>query len=419
MSFCRNPLYSYPRQWLFGLLSIGLEPFVKQHPKLVVLTSFHGDGYRGNTKIIFEKLLDHPHIIPVWLSRNTKLVQELQHRYGIEKAARLHSFKGLIILAKARSILMTHGTSDYAFMRLPRRASLIQTYHGLPTKRGEYLRPKSDRPPGWFHRRVLKYRFSTIDYFLSSSPEVTRLFSARFNLPATKFVETGYPYTDEIIHATYDSNRLKSILLASEKPKNIAFPEQSPDKIILYAPTYRKLQPTRWFPFDDFDPRKLNLFLERHNALIILRPHPNERPDFRSHILPDSRIRICTDKILEDAAGLLPLCNVIITDYSGIYLEGLLKDIPAIFLPYDLESYERGFPWNYAEVTPGPKPKTFDEFLISLESAFQGAEDFSIARNRTRSMFFDRPDGNAVLRVIEFLETLMKSDPVKTHSNNF
>jgi CDP-glycerol glycerophosphotransferase (TagB/SpsB family) len=438
--------------------------FIKQSPNLVILTSFHGDGYRGNTKVIFEALQNHPLFEAVWLSRDMGLVRELQSRFGKEKACLMHSLTGINQLGKARFILMTHGTSDYAFMKLPGRATLIQTYHGLPTKRGEYLRPHGEQPPGWFHRKILRYRFYPIDYFLSSSAEVTNLFSARFNMNQEQFVETGYPYTDEIIRASKIFELLDTIIesaqtraIAQDSPsreipqakhnvENQALqsskavtahttskqsdPLQSPSStpiqitnganissehtnrpkhIILYAPTYRKLKRTRWFPFEDFDTEKLHNFLTNHNALLILRPHPNENPELKYTITANRRIAVCTHKKLEDTAGLLALCNVIVTDYSGIYLEGLLRDTPAVFLPYDLDSYERGFPWEYDEVTPGPKPKTFCDFLKSLESAFSGAPDFATLRNQVKDRFFSETDGNSTNRVIAFLEKQMQT----------
>jgi CDP-glycerol glycerophosphotransferase len=409
MPFYRNSLYSYPRQWFFGILSALIQLFVKQKPNLIVLTSFHGDGYRGNTKVIFENLLHHPDLHSVWLSRNPKLVHELQVKFGPDKACILHSFRGIKLLAASRAVLMTHGTSDYPFMRLPRKAFLIQTYHGLPTKRGEYMRPKNDTPPGWIHRKILAYRFSKIDYFLTSSPEVTRIFSARFNLKPGQFIETGYPYTDEIIQASNNHDVIKYLLPIPNTSKTNPPFTTLPDKIILYAPTYRKLTPTRWFPFNDFDSGELQKFLIKYNVLLILRPHPNENPKLNQGVISNPRVAICSDKTLQDVAPLLSVCNVIVTDYSGIYLEGLLKDIPPVFLPYDLESYERGFPWDYHEVTPGPKPSTFHDFLIALESAFEGASEYSNSREQIRSKFFSQTDGKSTRRVITFLEDLLKS----------
>ncbi|WP_176719483.1 CDP-glycerol glycerophosphotransferase family protein [Rhodohalobacter halophilus] len=126
---------SYIRQLFWFSISI-CSFFTRKQKSLVVLTSFHGDGFRGNTKEIFEKLADHPFLKPIWLSRNKALVHSIQSKHGSESALLTYSIKGLSTLASAGVILLTHVTSDYPFMFLPRRAVIIQSYHGLPTKTG-------------------------------------------------------------------------------------------------------------------------------------------------------------------------------------------------------------------------------------------------------------------------------------------
>lgn len=332
---------------------------------------------------------------PVWLSRNRDLVYQLQAKFGDERACLTHSIRGIRMLAGAGAIFMTHGTSDYPFMYLPRHALRIQTYHGLPTKRGEYLRPGHNRPPGPLHQLVLKYRFGPITHFLSSSPLVTRLFSARFNLPESVFLETGYPSTDELI--------------STEKPTREFLGRLWPgaplaDKLILYAPTYRSRSCTRWFPFNDMDPAVIASFLDKNNALLALRSHPNDQSDFRHITSISNRFVLADHSVVENVNLLLAASDVIVTDYSGIYLEGLLKDIPAVFIPYDRHTYERGFPLPYDEVTPGPKVHTQSQFLDHLQSALNRTDGFQDQRKNVCNMFFSRTDGMSASRVIEFLE---------------
>ena len=65
---------------------------------------------------------------------------------------------------------------------------------------------------------------------------------------------------------------------------------------------------------------------------------------------------------VEEVFQLLPSVDCIITDYSSIYLEGLLRDIPVVFLPYDAATYERGHAFPPVEVRPGPEPSTQADF---------------------------------------------------------
>lgn len=384
----------YPVQWLAGLASIPMSVFASKNKVRVVLTSFHGDGYRGNTRVLFEALCKHEELEAIWLSRNPKLVKLLQQKYGKERACLTHSLKGLNALATAAALLFTHGTSDFPFMRLPRRALFIQTYHGLPTKRGEYMRPKSDSEPNFLHKIVLRYRFEPIDYFLSSSPFVTDLFSRRFNLPEDRFVDTGYPCYDRLATAAPEPDFIRN-----------NWPEAPEHKsVVLYSPTYRKMKKTRWFPFDDFDPETLSRFLDEHNILMLFRPHPNDGFDRSSLSKINSRCLYAGQEKIEDVYELLIHTNAIITDYSSIYIEGLLRDIPSVFIPYDLDSYERGQAYPYMEYTPGDKVHSQKQFVASLKKALTDPSYCAEDKVRVRNSFFSRKDGEATERVIRFLE---------------
>ncbi len=381
-------------QLLFGFLSRFFPFFIKTNPCRIVLTSFHGDGYRGNTRILFEELCLHPQFEPVWLSRNKKVVAFVRETFGRHRGEFQHSFTGLKKLAEAGCILFTHGTSDFPFLYLPRTALRIQTYHGLPTKRGEYLRPNSHKEPGWFHKKILEYRFKPVTHFLTSSPMVTEIFSKRFRIPEKRFLKTGYPIYDKLMDLPDFKTNLKQ-----------RFPElPESEYLILYAPTYRKLTKTRWFPFDDFDPKRLAEFLEENKMVIAMRPHPNDQlpvKDFKKH---SNRIIFVDHTIAEDVSEILPFVSGILTDYSSIYLEGLLLDIPVIFIPYDLQSYERGLALPYEKMTPGPQVSLLRELLDCLSDLTKGKEAFSAKRSEIKDQFFSYQDNHSTENVIQFLE---------------
>ncbi len=401
MRFLKNigsaDVVSYSTQWFFGILSVVACFFVKNTRRHIVLTSFHGDGYRGNTKVIFEHLHNSKDLQAVWLSRNKSVVRMLKNKFGDNSAFLIHSFKGVMLLCRARIICFTHGTSDYPFMRLNRNSLLIHTYHGLPTKRGEFMKPSGSTKINFFHKLILNYRFSQIDYFLSSSQFVTDIFKERFGLDKDQFLKTGFPAYDHLIHTGKLSTN-------SEKD----------EKLILYAPTYRRTTKTKWFPFQDFDLDELYIFLEENNARIGLRPHPNESTGFNTLLSKGERIFLADDTIFEDINTLTLASDAIVTDYSGIYLEGLLKDIPPLFIPYDYESYERGCPYNYHDVTPGPKISSQKDFMKGLKDALSGADSFSKERQRVKNLFFYHTDGRSTERV----SALLKKHLVEEQSIN-
>lgn len=386
---------TYVQQWFFGLVSILAPLFWRKKPGLVVCTSFHGDAFTGNTAVMFAQLQSHPSLNIRWLTRNRRLKVRLEEEFGANKVALIHSWEGVRLLTQAKAVLLTHGTSDYAFMRLPKNAAIIQTYHGLPTKKGEYWRVDG-KSPGLLHRLALCYRFRKITHFLSTSPMVSALFAKRFNLTQNQIVETGFPYLNVLV------SRPKTL---DYVVKNFGQPPGC--RMILYAPTYRVRRRTKWFPFPDMDFERLNIWLEKQNAVLALRTHPNEKAALHDVLRLSQRCVLAGSDIEPDVTRLLAHCAGVVTDYSSIYLEGLLLDLPVVFLPYDLQVYERGQPVPYDAVTPGPKPGTFEAFLSSLEALLSGAPAYASERERVRGMYFSDMQGKAVQRVTHLLENLV------------
>ncbi len=393
---------AYPVQWAAGIFSWLYQLASLKDPETVALTSFHGDGYRGNTRILFERLCEHPILKPVWLSRNPQLVQQLKERFGDKRVCLTHSLTGIQTLSRASVIFLTHGTSDYPFMRLPRHALVIQTYHGLPTKRGEYMRPKSGNKPGFLHRKILEYRFRPITHFLSSSPLVTELFSSRFNIPPERFLETGYPAYDALI--SLENGYITDEITRPHRFNRFWPNAPEADKLILYAPTFRRRKRTRWFPFDDLDLNALADFLEEKKALMALRAHPNEGLDISRYREISSRFVSGDQKTIEDVYELLAAADVIMTDYSSIYIEGLLLDLPVVFIPYDLDTYERGLPLPFEQISPGPSVYSQKRLLAPLNDAIERTDGYELHRKKVRDLYFTRADGQATDRVIQFLE---------------
>jgi len=378
----------------------------------IVFAAFHGDAMRDTPGPLYEALCadaaSDPRLLPIWLTRNPTLVATLTARFGPERVAHCHSLRGVRALAEASAVILSHGTDDLPWLHLPRRALTVQGYHGLPTKCGEYLRPDG-RAPGPLTRAVLRYRFAPLDRFVSSSPVVSAIYAKRYRLPPEAFWETGYPAHDGLM-ASPPSAAKGSELLAQ------LFPAAPPsDHLILYAPTFRRRDPpafvppalrpalsalpTRLFPFDDFDGPALAAFLEAHRALIVLRPHPNEGLDLRPWLAVSPRIVAAPIGRDTEPHMLTRACSVIVTDYSGIFLEGLLLDRPCVFVPYDRDTWKRGIPWPYEACTPGDHALTQAALLPALDRALKGHDGHESERARVRELFFSHPAGGATERL--------------------
>ena len=137
-------------------------------------------------------------------------------------------------------------------------------------------------------------------------------------------------------------------------------------RTVLYAPTFRDYGQVELFPFKEFDLTQMEAFLEEKKMLLFIRTHVAEQGSAAPYL--GKRIRFLGNQEAEDVTGILNIFDCLITDYSSIYIDYLLTDKPMIFLPYDRQKYldGRGMNFDYDDVTPGPKPETFAQFLESL-----------------------------------------------------
>ena len=135
-------------------------------------------------------------------------------------------------------------------------------------------------------------------------------------------------------------------------------------RIFLYAPTHREGKGTILFPFKDIDMQRLNSFLTDNRIIIYLKTHINDRQSTQLNSL--SSIKIITDDI--DLHTYMNEFDGLITDYSSLMVDFMLLERPIIYLDYDREAYEnsRGFLYNFDEITPGKKPRTQEDFELSL-----------------------------------------------------
>lgn len=76
--------------------------------------------------------------------------------------------------------------------------------------------------------------------------------------------------------------------------------------------------------------------------------------------------------------------DILITDYSSIYIDYLLLDRPLIFLPYDKEQYlkGRGMNFEYDKVTPGAKPDSQQKFIDAIAEICHGRDRYQQERQK-------------------------------------
>jgi CDP-glycerol glycerophosphotransferase (TagB/SpsB family) len=92
----------------------------------------------------------------------------------------------------------------------------------------------------------------------------------------------------------------------------------------------------------------------------------------------------------------------LITDYSSVFFDYLLLDRPVIFSSFDLEMYrknDRGFYFDYATVTPGPKADNWEQLELQLARILQGKDEHRQDRRRVTTLVNQHTTGLSSERV--------------------
>ena len=365
---------------------------------LVVFCGQRDLGYADNSRYLFERFLEvyGGEFEILWVTR----IKDMLDDVSIEQKARdrmvyMYSANGILALLRAKTIFFSWGLPDLPGTAFSKRTMTIQLWHGIPIKRiGLLLKNLSKREASTIMRDYCRFT-----YWICSSKIERNSIALCTGLQIDDVKITGYPRNDYLIEHK-DSRDAKML-------KRFPFLDKL---VLLYAPTYRRNGEIEFFPFDDFEIEKMNALLEEKDAYLILRTHFLDDDSVRDgtdhHPFGSERIVILNRSSVRDIQEILPYVDVLISDYSGIWMDFLLLDRPIVFVPYDLESYEEneGLLYSYHDITPGPKVLRFDEFLRALNTYAANPLEDSDMRCQIKRIFHEFEDGKAYERIYQLIK---------------
>ena len=297
-------------------------------------------------------------------------------------------------LASARLVVLddfatTCGPELYSTLQaLPK----LQLWHGIPLKKIGFPEIASQVNMNEAKQRHLSQQYAGYACVASTSQWVTdELFSKVFQADAVEAL--GYPRNDVLLRAPTALDLINS---DKELYAQVRQHRKQGGKVAVYMPTFRDTGG------DFLSDKALDLLMltqvcVKNNILLLAKLHPYvEVESFRElegFILCDSST---------DMYPLLPLADVLVTDYSSIYFDWLLLDRPVLFFAYDKEKYisqDRELFFDYDSMTPGPVSCSQEAFLEDfLQALLHGVDAFGPARRALRRKLFDHTDAQAAAR---------------------
>lgn len=339
-----------------------------------VFSSVDNCYYNYNSKYLFEYVKEHlPQITPLFVINEENLRRELSEQYGKEYFIETESKEGIRRVLEAGVWFTSAGLPVYG-TGLGKNRLIVNLWHGVPLKKIALMDPNLKKAARIYFKKIFSENYTWI---LTTSRELVPVMAKSFQVSEDRLRVWGQPRNDCI----FDPPDRKQIL----EDVYPDLPEYK--KVVLYAPTFRDYGNTRLFPFEDFDKKVFEDFLEQEKILLLLRLHIKEAAAADAYV--SSRIRRFGSEEAGDVTGMLGMFDLLITDYSSIYIDYLLTDKPLMFLPYDRERYldGRGMNFDYDEVTPGPKPETMKEFMMEIKEFMNGEDSWKKERDRVNLKF--------------------------------
>lgn len=253
---------------------------------------------------------------------------------------------------------------------------VLQTWHGTPLKRlalersGQSLRTRI--------ASVLEGRRWSI--LLAQNPHSEQHLRAAYRF-AGPIWQLGYPRSDVLVHGDVDAVR-----------DRLGVPEGT--RIVLYAPTWRD---DRAAVVDHIDVGALASGLGEEWRVVV-RGH-SRSVDAGSEL---AELGVVDATTYPDAADLLLVADVLVTDYSSVMFDFAATGRPIVLAVPDLADYRdrlRGFTLDLDADAPGPVVSTAAQVVEAVRGA--GPHDgWQQRREAWRARFTPLDDGGAGERVV-------------------
>ena len=334
-----------------------LSLFCKRDKKLIVFSAMHCKTFDSNSKFLFLHFLNNEKDFNCYFVVNDdELKEKLTQEYG-NHFIDTRTKEGKKLAIKAGIWIVSWLDTPIGGLFLKFRRLVVHLGHGTPLKCIGML-----EKDGKLIKKLYYLLCQTnITYSLASTPFVADIIQKCIGFSKKNILITGQPRTE---------------VLFTEKK---VLPDYNNEYMhVLYAPTWRQYAKVELFPFADYDIQNLQSFLAENKIKIYIRFHPAYEEDIPKDLLDLDNVSLFSAKQYPEVMDYLNLFDVLITDYSSIYFDYMLLERPLIFLPYDLEEYEKnvGFTMDYNQYTPGDKPDTFEDFKNSLLKAKNTPELF-------------------------------------------
>lgn len=391
-------------QW--GILARFLNLFIPVKSKHWIFGSDFGNMYREGSKYMIEYMLkEHPDYTCTFITSNPDVKKDLDSK-GIPCLMN-KSFRGIVEIAKAEAIFTTQVMTDIFFGYKKKGRALVYMTHGQPYKKALYALGES---------YINQYILNNPGFFTRIKSKISNLFNSDVEFKDASFVSVTSDFLTPFFDADFGGYvPVKTLgmprndgLFQSDRMSGEKWISGLEGKLVItYMPTHRFYGKGDLCPIPFENRPDVLEWMRNNNVVLLIKQHPNMIPKIQNPINTD---------VIKDitAMGLDPqVClyysDVLISDYSSVWIDYLILQRPLIFYYYDnFEEDDQGVFYDIRQDPPGHFCYSEDELLSTIKKIRENYKSMCPTKHII-DKFHKYPDGNSCQRyfeaVVEYLNT--------------
>ncbi|MFO7790628.1 MAG: CDP-glycerol glycerophosphotransferase family protein [Bacteroidota bacterium] len=360
---------------------------------LMIVISRDANQFSDNTKYFYTYLINNKHKTAYFLYET-----DPGYMKNIPGSLAYPSLKAVLLLLHAEYIIVDTATWFYNFkFYFSFKAKKIQLWHGISSKKIELATDvfrKSKIKPLKIWYGILRGQFVKYELITSTSEYYSKhLYSDAFRYK--HILPLGQPRNDIFFRNPQGLDLINTDKKIYTQLKDLKSRYEA--KIILYTPTYRENLSMDLLNLDG-----INRFAEKNNFLFVIKHHVLTRVSSRQEYS-----RVFHYNKYKDIYPLMCISDMMLTDYSSIVMDYILRDKPMVFFIPDYEQYkksEAGLRKDFLDMSPGPKVYSMDDLydVLKTELLTEGA-NYREARQKISDLAYKHKDGQSSERIYQYI----------------
>ena len=378
---------------IFFILSL----VIPQSKKILVFGDRGGNRFTDNSRYLF---FYYNYFIKdmkcIWLTKNLKILNYLRSK-GFE-CYFSNSIMGIYYGLRSSWHIFNYSEEDTSIYTAKFRKNL-NLFHGTAVKYCDrkYFKKKDYKSlKNKIFKKINNFRytlFKSYSVYANSNKSFIPWISWEGYFPKNKFHGSLVSNLQRNIMVNNNKNYDLNLFRTDNEISIIKEINKNKKKIIGYFPTFRFDSKELFIDVNEDDQlNDLNNFLEKNNAIMVIKKHQNSYlDDGNSFYNPKFDIikklgnykNFITMGYDVDLASVLPCCDIIISDYSSLIMDYLFLDRAIVLYTPDLRSYSKspGIAIDIINQSFAYNAQNFDELNNLLGNYFNDDFKFNLKHN--------------------------------------